>query len=193
MKDLWLPYSGLLANWSGKNYSTTLIFLFFWATTMWKNGGLKSELPVSYRIQNVCLSFWLVFSASFNVKLILWCIFHPGLVPKYFYVQSGVLPPAITLAILILSFGATYLDIQIGFLMAQQKQRARTLALRFIPYLLLIEILDAMRVLSSHAEANPELFKFAAPFMILFISAFYFWLFRFFRTEKTEVLKANPS
>jgi hypothetical protein len=159
--------------------ASIVIFLFFWAVAMWRNGGLESHLPVSYRIQNVFLSFCLVFYGSLRADFIFWSAFHPNLISKVFYVQSGIFPRLVISLILALGICVTVLEINIGFLMAQQRQKARTLALRFIPFLAAIEILDSVRVLSVHAESKPEIVKIAGPIMILFIVGFYSWIYIF--------------
>jgi hypothetical protein len=159
--------------------ASIVIFLFFWAVAMWRNGGLESHLPVSYRVQNGFLSFCLVFYGSLRADFIFWSAFHPNLISKVFYVQSGIFPRLVISLILALGICATVLEINIGFLMAQQRQKARTLALRFIPFLAAIEILDSVRVLSVHAESKPEIVKIAGPIMILFIVGFYSWIYIF--------------
>jgi hypothetical protein len=182
-----VPYAGVMADLSHQHYLAPLIFLYFWAATMWKSGGIEPHLPLSYRIQNVCLSFYFVLIASMSVDLGLWCVFHPGSVPKYFYVQSGIIPPAASLLILILMFVGVVLEIKLGFLMAQQRRRARTLGLRLLPYLLAINLLDAMRIISKHAATDPQDFMVVAPLAILFGMIPYVWLYLFLRSKQTEM------
>jgi hypothetical protein len=169
----------------------TIIMIFFWGVAILKYGSLKSQLPVSYRVQNTLLSLYLVFSASFGWNLLLLFIFHSDVFQKYVYVQSGALSPSVTLLIVVLFMCASLLGMVIGFGMAQQKRKARILALRVIPYLAVIDVLDTIRSLSVRAEAQPDHIRLIGLFILLQTVGFYVWLYCFCRSRRTEELMAN--
>lgn len=121
--------------------------------------------------------------------MIVWCLVHPFSVPKYFYVQTDVLPPAASLLILLLSFVGIVLGMYLGFLMVQQRRRARTLGLRLLPYLVAISLLDVMRTLSKHA--SDAYFIDLVMGTILLILAPYVWLYFFLRSKQAEAAMTN--
>ena len=91
--------------------------------------------------------------------------------------------------ILLLSFVAAVLEIKLGFLMTEQRPRARTLGLRLLPYLVAIELLNVMRVLSKHAAA--EGFIILAVLTILSSLAPFVWLYFFLRSKQAEAAMIN--
>jgi len=172
---------------------TQVIFIFCWAAAMFRCGSFKAHLPVSYRLQNALLSLFLIFSASYGVDLILTAIFHPGIIQKYFYFQSGIFPPLATLATMILVLCASVVELVIGFDMAQQKRKGRVLALRIIPYLAAVTVLDVARIVSARSitEPNRSNFILGAFLAILLPVCFYVWLYCFCRSRQAEELMTN--
>jgi hypothetical protein len=175
--------------WFHLDFKFALIFLLFWTLAMWNNGSLKPNLPISYRFQNACLSFLLVFNSSFGIHQFVLCAFHPSLILKYLYVQSGFFSPLLNLLIIFLSMLSDFLDFFIGFEMAQQRRRARILVLRFVPTIAIIQIIDVLRAVSTHAEFRYRVFD--AIFTLLIFLGFYFWLYCFCRNKQTENLMSR--
>ena len=120
-------------------------------------------------------------------------VFHPSVIQKYFYVQSGIFPPLATLVTMILVLCASIMELSIGFDMAQQKRKGRVLALRIIPYLAAVAVLDVARIVSARSitEPNHSKFIFGAFLAILLPVGFYVWLYCFCRSRQAEELMTN--
>ena len=169
----------------------TIIFILWWAIAVLRYGGLKSHLPVSFRIQNTLLSLYLVLSASAGVDLLISVIVHPSAFQTLFYFQSGVYSPPVTMLVRALVAFASFVELFIAFDMVQQRRKARLLALRLIPYLILIQILDDIRVVSSYPESSDAKLMFAAFVVILMTVAPFGWLYYFCRSKHAEELMTN--
>jgi hypothetical protein len=144
-----------------------IIFTLWWAVAVLRYGSLKSNLPVSFRIQNTLLSLYLVLSAFAGVDLLIRVIIHPSTFQTLFYFQSGVCLPPMTMLVRALVVFASFVELFIAFNMVQQRLKARLLALRLIPYLVLIQILDDIRVVTSHPESSHDKLAFAGVFVVL--------------------------
>jgi hypothetical protein len=164
-----------------------IVFLALWGTAIWRHGLFKADLPTSYRIQTGCLSLLLICSSAAGIRFFIWSLFHPNLLSERYYVQMGVFPPLVTLLVIMLSTGAGFFKLFIGFDIVKQRRRARTLAARCIPFLAAADILNVAVWDSGSAMAHP-MHHLIASIDILLHVGFYFWLYRFCRDSRTEQL-----
>jgi hypothetical protein len=181
----------------------TIIFIFFWGVAMLRCGSFKSHLALSYRVQNALLSLYLVILSSPRLYFLISLIVHPGLfhstLSRVLYVQSGIFPPFAALLSQTLVIFASVVELNIGLLMAQQKSRVWILAIRFVPYIAAIEVLDAVRFMSARAESAPQHPTFlaailAAVLLLLPFICIYIWLYRFCRSRRTqELMEMSPN
>lgn len=166
-------------------YLGLAFLLVIWFETLRRRGGFSSSLPLSYRIQNICLSFLLVFPNTVVLFGFWWRVLHPTFLADYFYVQSGAFPPFATLLTVALSVCASHVALRIGFLLAKQKKKGRILAVVATPYILGIQIIDSVRMFTSYEQKVDLL-------LVVFSSAFFvcllLWLYRFSKNEQTALL-----
>ena len=89
--------------------------LLVWFEALRRHGSYKSELPLSYRVQNICLSLLLIVPSTWLLYGFWWRVMHPSYLAEYFYFQSGFLPPLVTFLIVSLSICAAHVELRIGF------------------------------------------------------------------------------
>ncbi len=167
------------------------IFLIFGGYAILRHCSFRTDLPVSYRIQNSCLAFCLFFGSVFGINFFIWSLFHPSQIPDHFYVRSGIFPPFVALLVRVFSIAADFLMAVIGFEMVRHRRQARTLAIRFIPFIAIMGILSAGMGVSTRGLKHPILVEVVPPILMVLQCAFYFWMYRFFRDKKTEELMSQ--
>lgn len=167
------------------------IFLVFGGYAILRHCYFKTNLPATYRTQNSCLAFFLIFGSAFGINFLIWSLIHPSQIPDLFYVQSGIFPPLVALLVRVLSIFACFLMAVIGFDMVQQRRRARTLAIRFIPFIAIIGIIGTGMDVSARGLKHPILVEVVPPILMVLKVAIYFWMYRFFRDKKTEELMSR--
>jgi len=165
-----------------------LVFLLLWGIAIWRGGLLKSALPVSYRLQAICLSFLLVCSSVSGIDFFIWSLFHPSLFTQRFYVSIGFFPPAVSATVVIFFTGMGFFKAFVGFGLARQKRDARTLALRAIPFLIIADLLSTMTWFFDNAVYHSMNAKLTTIILVVLFLALYFWLFQFCKNKKTEDL-----
>jgi hypothetical protein len=167
-----------------------VIFLVFGVSAILRHCWFKTDLPASYRIQNSCIAFFMICGSAFGINFFIWCILHPSQIPDRFYVQSGIFPPLVALVVRVCSIFADFLMAVIGFEMVRQRRRARTLAIKFIPFFAIIGILETGDV-SARGLRHPILLQVLPPIFIVLKVVIYFWIYRFFKDKRTEELMTN--
>lgn len=146
-----------------------LVLLLGCLWTLFGNGSYRSTLPLSYRIQNIMLSFLLIVWASSDLWNIWWRVFHPDRLSDFFS-DEDFFPKYLGLAIFVLWVCATHLNAAIGFWMAQQKKRARTVVVAAMPYLVVVQILDGIR---TSSRFRPEVASVGIMFFVPLLAGFY--------------------
>lgn len=165
-----------------------LILPLFGLYVILRHCYLRTDLPFSYRAQNSCLAFCLIFSSAFGINLFIWGLFHPSRIYGHLYAQSWVFPPMAALLMRMLSICADFLMVVIGFEMVRQRRRARSLANKSIPFIAIIGIMGTGMDVSTRGLTHPVLVKVMIPVFVVLKLGFYFWAFRFFRDKQTEEL-----
>ena len=165
----------------------TVVALVAWLVTLLSHGSYRDTLPLSYRVQNICLSFFLVFFSSIGIFSFWWRVFHPEQLPAFF-MRESLFPPVIGLVVVVLSVCAAHVEMLIGFWMAQQKRRARTLTRAVMPYLLVIEILSCIR---TSAWFRPEVVRLGLQSFVPVEVVLFVWIYLFCGSKQAEELMTH--
>lgn len=166
-----------------------IFLLLGWLWTLLGHGSYRATLPLSYRIQNIVLSFLLVASASTDLWGFWWRVFHADLLPAFF-TRESVFHPVAGIIIAVLSVCAAHLEVFIGYWMAQQRRRARRFVTSAMPYLLAVQILSGIR---TSAKFRPEVASIGLFVFVPMVIGFYVWLYLFCKSKQTEELMTNAA
>jgi hypothetical protein len=161
------------------------IVLLIWFATLVNRGSFRRTLPLSYRVQNICLSFLLLFFASFDIYSFWWSVLHPSFLQQYFMPTSFFSPP-VTFVIVGLSVCGAHLEWVISHWMARQKKQARNLAASFAPYLCALTVVRAIQSCEGRHHV-----AFGLIVITLFSVVLYGWLYLFCRSRQTEQFMTN--
>ena len=164
-----------------------LVLLLGWLWTFLGHGSYRSTLPLSYRIQNTVLSFLLIAWASQDLWSFWWRVFHPDKLSDFFS-DEDFFPKYLGFVIFVLWVWATHLNAAIGFWMAQQNKRARTLVISVMPYLVVAQILEGIR---TSSRFRPELVSMGIMVFVPLLAGFYLWLYLFCKGRQAQELMTN--
>jgi hypothetical protein len=166
-----------------RRVSLLFVVLVIWLWKLFGSRTYKATLPLSYRIQIICLSLILVGSTTMGVFGFWWRVFHPSFLGAYFWPATAPLGPELTVTLRTLSVVAAHMELIIGWRMIQQKRKLRRFALRAVPFLLVIHILDLVEMAAM--RRHESIVVFIASALVVGPDC---WLYGFCRSNRTEEL-----
>ena len=113
-------------------WATLILLVLLWFQ-LWKHGGIVSDLPLPFRIQNALATTLLVFGYSASPASIIWAVVHHPDTWTQLWVKVGMFDPILVLVLWIMTQLTGIIALCMGFLAAQRKRGVNVVMAKLVP------------------------------------------------------------